>query len=242
MNGRKLFNSGSNSLAALQTTDRSLPAPPAGMTLLEVIVALTVAGAALAAGAAVLGFLTDQQNRTGAQSIVSANAVRSAMRTWMAEARLSTEGDAEFRGTPEGRAREAAMFAARDESRDADLTFVTVAPTEASPSGTQVRIHIVTTSDTAQMHGLVAELTPWRRTGAPVRVLLAAEATGFRARYLASLYGRPLWQDSWVSTSVLPAAVELRVVFDTTANPERTDRAAHALLALPMTIALAGRR
>jgi hypothetical protein len=212
------------------------------MTLLEVIVALTVAGAALAAGAAVLGFLADQQNRTGAQGITSASAVRSTMRTWTSEARLATEGDAEFRGTPEGRTLGASLFASKSESRDGDLSFITVAPTEVSPSGTQVRIHMQRRSDTTGVAGLVAELTPWRRKGAPVIVSLAPDAIGFRVRYLASLFGHPLWQESWVSTSVLPAAVEMRIVFDTTASADPTDRAARALLALPMTIPLAGRR
>ena len=212
------------------------------MTLLEVIVALTVAGAALAAGAAVLGFLADQQNRTGAQSITSASAVRSAIRTWTAEARLTTEGDAEFRGTPEGRTTGPTIFAPKNQNRDAELTFVTSAPTLLAPSGTHVHIHMQKPTDTSTTHGLVAELTPWRRRGTPVAVSLAPEAIGFHARYLASLFGRPVWQDSWVSTSVLPAAVELRIVFDTTSSAEATDRAAHALLALPMTIPLGGRR
>ena len=207
-----------------------------GMTLLEVIVALTVAGAALAAGAAVLGFLVDQQDRTGAQGITSASAVRSAMRSWTSEARLTTEGDAEFRGTPDGSAAGSVMLASRSESRDGWLSFVTAAPTDVAPSGTRVRIHMQARG------GLVAELVPWRRNGPTVVVSLAPDATGFRARYLASQYGRPLWQDSWVSTSVLPAAVELRIVFDTTASAEPVDRAAHALLSLPMTVPLAGRR
>ena len=85
------------------------------MTLLEVIVALTVAGAALAAGAAVLGFLTDQQARTGAQAITSASAVRSTMRLWVSEARLSTQGDAEFRGVPEGRSTVTRLVPAYDD-------------------------------------------------------------------------------------------------------------------------------
>lgn len=212
-----------------------------GMTLLEVIVALTVAGAALAAGAAVLGFLTDQQNRTGAQGITSASAVRSTMRLWTAEARLSTEGDAEFRGVPEGRSSVTRLMPAHDD-HDAELTFITVAPTDVSPSGTQVHFHMQKTADSTHARGLVAELTPWRRTGAPVIVSLAPSAVGFHARYLASLFGRPVWQDSWISTSVLPAAVEIRVVFDTTSTAGSNDRAAQALLSLPMTIALAARR
>lgn len=212
-----------------------------GMTLLEVIVALTVAGAALAAGAAVLGFLTDQQSRTGAQGITSASAVRSTMRLWTSEARLSTEGDAEFRGVPDGRSTVTRLVLAHDD-RDAELTFITVAPTDVSPSGTQVHIHIQKTADSTHARGLVAELTPWRRAGAPVIVSLAPNAVAFHARYLSSLFGKPVWQDSWISTSVLPAAVEIRVAFDTTSNAQPNDRAAQSLLSLPMTIALAARR
>ena len=211
------------------------------MTLLEVIVALTVAGAALAAGAAVLGFLTDQQARTGAQGITSASAVRSTMRLWTSEARLFTEGDAEFRGVPEGRAAVTRITPTRDQ-HDAELTFITVAQTDVSPSGTHVHLHIEKSTGSTHARGLVAELTPWRRRGAPVIVSLAPNAVAFRARYLASLFGRPVWQDSWISTSVLPAAVEIRVIFDTTSAAEPNERAAQALLSLPMTIALAARR
>jgi hypothetical protein len=185
------------------------------MTLLEVIVALTVAGAALAAGAAVLGFLTDQQDRSGAQSLVSAHAVRTTLRDWTAAARLTTEGDAEFRGTNE-------------------ISFITSAPTDIAPAGTQVHIHM------KEKGGLVAELTPFRRAGASVVVSLAPEATGFQARYLGSVFGRRVWQSSWISTSVLPAAVEMCIQFDT--NAVTTERAAHALLALPMLVPVGARR
>ena len=213
-----------------------------GMTLLEVVVALTVAGAALAAGALVLGFLTDQQDRTGVQEIASANAVRTMMRDWTSAARLTTEGDAEFRGARVRRLGEVAQPGMRD---DAELIFVTTAPTRVAPSGGEAgtRVHIyMERNETALVKGLVAELTPWRRSGEPVVVSLAPEAAGFEARYLGSLFGRRSWQDSWVSASVLPAAVELRVLYDTTRVAPSDDRAAHALLALPMSISLGGRR
>ncbi len=214
------------SFAALRMTKRR------GMTLLEVIVALTVAGAALVAGAAVLGFLTDQQSRSGTQAVASAHAVRTTLREWTAAARLTTEGDAEFRGVP--------APSSRDSSTD-ELTFLTSATTQIAPAGTQVYLHLKAPGvDTSQPHGLVAELTPWRTAGTPVVVSLAPDATGFRVRYLGSVFGRRAWQTSWISTSVLPVAVELRVLFDTGATG--ADRAAHALLALPMTIPLAGRR
>lgn len=209
-----------------------------GMTLLEVIVALAVAGAALAAGAAVLGFLTDQGSRTGAQSIASANAVRTTIREWTSGARLTTEGDAEFRGGVT--ATELTVFA-DDERRNDQLSFVTSTSTEIAPAGSRVRIHM-NTGDSIHTRGLVAELTPWRRSGAPVVVSLAPDATGLRIRYLGSLFGTRVWQDNWVSTSVLPSAVELRILFDTSAFLSSADRAAHALLAEPITVPLAGRR
>lgn len=211
------------------------------MTLLEVIVALTVAGAALAAGAAVLGFLSDQQMRTGAQAMTSASAVRAAMREWTSEARLYTEGDAEFRGAPHGM-RGFALSAPTMSRGNDELTFVTIAPTPVAPSGTQVHIFLLSAPDSSGAHGLVADLVPFRHTGTPMRLSLAPDATAFRARYLGSAFGNAAWQQSWVSTSVLPAAVELRVMFDSGGLAEPTHLAARALLALPMTISVAGRR
>ena len=211
------------------------------MTLLEVIVALTVAGAALAAGAAVLGFLSDQQMRSGAQAITSASAVRTTIRNWTSDARLYTEGDAEFRGARRGAPSTSLMEPSNGQEND-ELTFVTVSPTQVSLSGTQVHIHMQRGADSSGTLGLVADLTPFRRPGVPIRVSLMPEAKGFHARYLGSVFGHGVWQQSWVSTSVLPAAVELRVVFDSTSRAEPTDVAARALLAQPMMILVAGRR
>src|SRR4051812_45395116 len=106
------------------------------MTLLEVIVALTVAGAALAAGAAVLGFLADQQQRTGAEQVAAANAVRATMRNWLSATRLTVEGDAEFRGAPRARvARISSRLVNESEGSD-ELYFLTSAPTEVAEAGT----------------------------------------------------------------------------------------------------------
>ncbi|CAN5426211.1 hypothetical protein BH09GEM1_BH09GEM1_40490 [soil metagenome] len=199
------------------------------MTLLEVVVALTVAGAALATGATVLGFLTDQQSRRGVESISAAAAVRGTLRAWVSQSRLTTEGDAEFRG---------AIAGWRD-TAGADLAFITTARTSVAEAGTRVRIHMQ--RDSAGTRGLVAELTPFRARGAPMVVALAPDAAGFEVRYLGSVVTRQQWQSSWISTSVLPAAVELRVRFDSTLT-DAADRAAHALLGEPMRIALGGRR
>lgn len=211
-----------------------------GMTLLEVTVALAIAGAALASGAAVLGFLADQSARPATLAVVSASAVRTTLREWLSEARLATEGDAEFRGRP-GDVRTG--MARRDDALD-ELTFVTTSPTEVSASGTIVHLYVAHGDGPAMpAHGLLAELTPWRRAGTPVTRVLAHDATGFRVRYLSSLFGQRNWLDSWVSTSVLPAAVEIRIGFDSTATSDEVDRsAAHALLAQPMVIPLGARQ
>jgi hypothetical protein len=70
---------------------------------------------------------------------------------------------------------------------------------------------------------------------------LAPDAVSIRVRYLPSLRGRRSWIDSWVTTSVLPAALELRVVYDST-NVGGEQRAARALLSEPFVVALAGRQ
>jgi hypothetical protein len=208
------------------------------MTLLEVTVALAIAGAALASGAAVLGFLADQSARPATLSVASASAVRSTLRDWVSETRLATEGDAEFRGRP-GDAR--VSTSRRDESTD-ELTFVTTAPTEVSDAGTIVHLYIAHgDGPDLPRHGLLAELTPWRRAGTPSTRVLAHDAAALRVRYLSSLFGQRNWLDSWVSTSVLPAAIELRIVFDS-ATTSDTTRAAHALLAEPMMIPLGARQ
>jgi hypothetical protein len=207
------------------------------MTLMEVVVALVIAGTALAAGATALGFLADQQTRPGIQSIAAASAVRTTMRSWTSHARLTTEGDAQFRGAPAMDALSA--FPTAHDSADGDLTFVTTASTDVAAAGTQVHLHIQ--RDRIGAPGLVAQLTPFRAPGATTTMVLAPHATGFQARYLGSLFGRMTWQKSWVSTSVLPVAVEIRIHFDSGAN-DPADVAARALLAMPMTIPVTARR
>jgi hypothetical protein len=206
------------------------------MTLLEVSVALTIAGAALASGAAVLGFLTDQQARSGTQAIASASVVRQTIRSWTSQARLATEGDAEFRGRATG-ASSSTMH--REDSSD-ELSFVTSAATPVSETGTIVRLY-VSSGDSATGRGLMAELRPWRHAGPPMMIPVAPDAVGLRVRYLASLSSQRNWLDSWVTTSVLPAAMELRIVYDST-TVRGEERAARALLSTPLLVALAARQ
>jgi prepilin-type N-terminal cleavage/methylation domain-containing protein len=237
------------------------------MTLLEVSVALAIAGVALASGAAVLGFLADQNARPTSEALVAASAVRTTLRDWTSQARLATEGDAELRGRPATAlvtrpfaGASATQLSLRDDASD-ELEFVTAAPTEVSSTGTIVRLHVVRDPNVAE-HGLIAELRPWRRNGTPVTRVLDADVTTLRVRYLSSLFGQRGWIDSWVSTSVLPAALEIRLGFESPVIPserlipsERSEsrdlltasrdlhlRAAHALLATPMLVPLASRQ
>jgi prepilin-type N-terminal cleavage/methylation domain-containing protein len=216
---------------------RDAPGVRHGMTLMEVVVALAIAGTALAAGATALGFLADQQTRPGIQAIAAASAVRTTMRHWMSHSRLTTEGDAEFRGVPAMDALSA--FPTARDSAHGDLTFVTTASTDVAAAGTQVHLHIQ--RDGIGVHGLVAELTPFRAPGATTTIVLAPNATGFQARYLGNLFGRMTWQQNWVSTSVLPVAVEIRIHFDSATN-DPAEAASRALLAVPMTIPVTARR
>lgn len=201
------------------------------MTLLEVLVALTVAGVALTAGASTLGFLTDQQSRAGMQALSSAYAVRTTLRDWIAGAQLSTQGDAEFKGAPRRERME----------KDDELTFVTSTPTDVATTGTIVHVY-VEHDERHSPHGLIAELSPWRKKGEPKLVLLAAGANSLGIRYLGSVFGDRKWLPRWSSSPVLPAAVELRIGFDDPPVSDSADRAATAVLALPMTIALGARR
>ncbi|MDB4912808.1 MAG: hypothetical protein JWM95_452 [Gemmatimonadetes bacterium] len=203
------------------------------MTLLEVIVALTVAGAALAAGAGVLGFLTDQQDRNGTQAMASANAIRGTLREWISGAQLTTQGDAPFRGVSSTR-----LMTSRDTHAGDELTFVTSAPTDVASSGTVVHLRMARQDEA--LKGLVAELTPWRTGGSPTVVGVAPDAAGLQIRYLGSVYGGRAWEKDWVTTSVLPAGARLEIQFP--ATPDANDRAANALLGIPMTIALGVRR
>lgn len=215
------------------------------MTLLEVTVALAVAGAALAAGAAVLGFLVDQDRRPGMERLAAVHAQRQQLRAWIAEARLPTEGDAEFRGLPRG-ARAAlggppplaggARVAAEDE-----LTFLTSAPTAVGGAGTIVRLY-VSPGDSLGRRGLVAELRPWRSAGTPLQLSIVPEATGLRLGYLASVFGPRVWQPTWVSTSVLPAAVTVRIETSGGERRENVPGVEGALLSLPLVVPVGGRR
>ncbi len=201
-----------------------------GMTLLEVIVALSVTATALAAGAGTLGFLSDRQATSAGPALASAHAVRTSLRNWLAAATLTTEGDAELRGVHASLGGDASA-ASKDE-----LTFLTRATTPLGSTGTIVHLYVIGGADS--LRGIVAELRPWRSAGSSMVIPLATDAIGLRIRYLSSTAAQGDWRTDWVTRNVLPAAFRLEAQFPSLDQPS----SARALLAVPITVVLAERR
>lgn len=203
--------------------------PRAAFTLLELIVAITVTGIAIASGYAAFGTLADRRQIEVGRSDVDARAagVRRMVREWVAATRLTLEETTPFRGLDDVR------LGADGSRPNDDLVFLTSAPTPLGDGVTQIRLFIDRTDSTAE-RGLVAELIEWKGTRS-MRVEIAPEVDGFDVRYLSGILGARQWLPSWVSNTVLPAAVEVRLT-------AATGRTLHPLLALPMVIPVEGGR
>lgn len=197
-----------------------------GMTLVELVVGLAVAGMALAAGGAALHSLADHRRRAldAAASVEHAAAVRRRVVEWVAAARLSPDANGpEFRG----------VAGLRPRGADDELAFVT--RTDAAPVQGLVAVRLYVDRDSATPErGLVAELREWRAAGPTRRLELVPAATGMRARYLSAVSEEPVWLPSWISSSILPRAVELRVE---AASPDSVP----PLLRLPILVSLGAR-
>jgi prepilin-type N-terminal cleavage/methylation domain-containing protein len=216
-------------LSSRPTAQSSQLTTQSGLTLLELIVALTVTGIALATGYAAFGTLADRQMIEATRSDDDARAagIRRMLRDWIAGTRLVLDEAVAFRGLDDGRTG-ASSALANDE-----ITFLTNARTPLGEGATQVRLFIDRSDSTAE-RGLVAELVEWRGSRM-TRIELAPEIDGLDARYLTSILGARQWLPSWVMNIVLPAAVELRL-------EPRSGIRLHPLLAFPLTIALEGGR
>ncbi len=194
-----------------------------GMTLIEVMVALTIAGIALAAGAAVLGFLTDQQTRAIGNAVTRPASIRASLRDWIAGAQLTTAGDVRFAGSR--------LVDAANRSYSS-LEFVTSAPTPVAAGGdATTRVKLVFAPATGNVPAqLVAELSPFP-AGQPIVLPIRDSISAFDIRYRANVSRASPWIDSWVSTSVLPAIVEIHI------SAPRED-----LLTVPLAVLVGERR
>lgn len=171
-----------------------------GVTLIELLVAITVTGMALGAGYGALSWMT--LARTNAErttdAVWRAAAVRRTITTWLAGATLALSPDAaDFRG----------VDGERERLDDDALTFRTNAPTPLGTAETDVTLAIDRDERTPQ-RGLVALLAEPHGARRGV-VELEPRAVALDAHYLTGVLGATRWSTSWVSTSVLPRGVEL---------------------------------
>jgi hypothetical protein len=181
------------------------------MTLLELVVGLTVVGLALSAGYAGLASILDHRERVDAAATeeLRAASVRRTLAEWLGGARLLVgEAGPTFQGLDGSRRVNIAERTGRSEELpDDELTFLTQAPTPLEGGDVIVRLYVDRDSMTPE-RGFSAELSTWRgSTGR--RVELVPEATGLDLRYFSRVAGERGWLPSWVSSTLLPAGIEL---------------------------------
>ncbi|HYT05181.1 MAG TPA: prepilin-type N-terminal cleavage/methylation domain-containing protein [Gemmatimonadales bacterium] len=198
----------------------------AGLTLIELMVALAITGLAMAAGYGAFGSIVDHRRRVedASAAIASAAAERGTLISWLAGAHLTVEeGGPAFRG----------LDGVSGDSADDELTILTTAATPIGAGETIVRLYVDRDERTPE-RGLTAALAEWRGT-ATKRWEIDPRVTGLQIRYRSSLLSGAAWLPSWISTTVLPAGVEV------TLAGEGVDTLP-ALLRLPIVVPLAGGR
>lgn len=174
-----------------------------GMTLLELVVAIAVAGMAMTGGYATFTTLTDRREAAAqrASETLRQATARAQLSMWLSLARLTiAEDEIVFRGI-DGATRGAAS------QPDDDIVFFTTASTPVAVAGTIVHLYIDRTEATPE-RGLVAELREWHGSRTE-RLVIEPGAAGLDGRYLSGLFGQRQWLSSWVSTSVLPTGVRI---------------------------------
>lgn len=198
------------------------------MTLLELIVGLTVTGIAVSVGIGALATLGDRRAHADAtlERVARAAEQREEIVAWLSGARLvAEEGGPQFRGLDGVQGR-----VARD-----DIAFLTTAVTPLGHGEALVRLFVDRDSGTSsQGGGLVAAFTEWqgRRSA---RLQLDSSVGGMDVRYLSGVLGARSWLPSWISSTVLPVAVEIRL------TPAPND-SLQPLLRLPILVPLRGGR
>ena len=175
-----------------------------GFTLLEVVVALVVAGVAVAIGYAGLATVSEAsaRSRASSQPVIAAAAARSALSAWLSSATLM-EGAHPFRG----------VHRTDGPTRSDELTTAISSGGSLRPGPRRLRVWVDTDPLTAE-RGLVVELARIGDDGlASTDTLeIAPFATGLALRYLVLVDGKERWVDEWVSQSQLPRAVEFRTL------------------------------
>jgi prepilin-type N-terminal cleavage/methylation domain-containing protein len=190
----------------------------AGMTLIEVVVAIGLASIVMTIGYAGFNAVMWQQERlTHSSHDARAALVRRTLAEWLNGAVLIPGShSAAFRGVD-----------GQHEGRDVDqIQFTTSATTPAASRNTVVRLYI--DEDTAtNERGLVVELREYA-TSKMQRLELEPHAMSLDARFASRLLPQRDWLPSWISSSVLPDRVEIRIDGDSV----------HPLIKLPFLVTL----
>ena len=201
-----------------------------GFTLLELLVALVVTGAAVAIGYAGLVSVSEAsaRSRASSQPVIAAATTRSALSAWLSSATLM-EGTHPFRG----------MHRTNGPARSDELTTAVSNGGSLRLGPRRLRIWVDADPLTPE-RGLVVELAPIGDDGlASTDTLeIAPSAAGLALRYLVLVEGKERWVDDWVSQSQLPRAVELRVLEFARARLGSVDDVPSLppLLAIPMVV------
>ena len=173
----------------------------AGFTLLEVVVALAVAGAVTAGAYGILLSVSASRDRVvrERERVLPAVAARQALTTWLAGAATLDQGGP-FRGIDR-----------RDGPLPADeLSFVVGDGGTLHPGPRRIRLW-VERRFAAPRHGLLAEIGMIE--GGPTDTLeVAPGAAGMNVRYRTQVKGVDRWVDWWSAATDLPDAVELRLL------------------------------
>ena len=199
-----------------------------GVTFLELLFGLTVIALVASIGTATLSILTRTRSRTSSNTIVLARdaALRRAIIAWLEGAHASVGANAALSGAFQ-------LTDASHHGRDADiLVFTTSARTPLGTPETTVRLTIAEDSRTGR--GLIAELSSW--PGGPAsRVELDSTIVSLDVRCLTTLLGGRRWVPSWMSTSVVPRGIEVRL-------RGAVNQPLSPILGMPIVVAVEGGR
>ncbi|HEX6745867.1 MAG TPA: prepilin-type N-terminal cleavage/methylation domain-containing protein [Longimicrobium sp.] len=172
-----------------------------GFTLVEVLVALVVAGAVSAAAYGVVGAMAESRRAAerAREAALPGAGARQTLQEWVRAAALFDGG-----GPLAGADRRAAGVP-RDE-----LAFAVEDGGALRPGPRRIRLWIG--RSTLGPSGLLAEVSALGPRPEPAETLVVARAAGgLDVRYRVTIRERQVWLDAWASDSVLPEAVELRV-------------------------------
>jgi prepilin-type N-terminal cleavage/methylation domain-containing protein len=195
-----------------------------GFTLLEVLVALTVASLALLSGMAALGSVSvrAQHAENATVAATSGAAQRELLVDWLRGAQFMAPTGEQFMGLEQ------------DEEGNVEdlLLFPTTSPSPLETAVTVVGLYIDSDPETPEI-GLVAELTGGRLGEEPRRMQLVPEARVLYIRYLSVTPDNlSEWVEQWQSRRQVPSMVEIVL------EPAEGD-SLPVLLRYPIRVALA---